>query len=180
MSKKKMDVEIITPDMQEARAVIDSAENEMANIGRLRLRGKSFKEISESMQIDHTEVKRLYNKFLDLNRKDWLKSKGRTITEINEAFRQRMLRAESHYQDCATVGNQGGAAVWHKLILETIHSYMEFLKDIGYVTQASVVEIDETLANQTGDPLLTLINEQKKYLQKRIVEESFKPKEETK
>lgn len=146
----------------------------LEEIGRQRLRGKYFTDIAKSLNLDSFNVKKLYAEFLDVSKGYWLKNKGKIVSELNEAFRQKMFNAEEAYRRCAEQNNSPGMAVWHKIMLETMQAYTTFLKDIGYINEATVMEIDDTLSKEDTDPLILLINEHKKYLQERMLKEPVK------
>jgi hypothetical protein len=163
MNPKKS--ELVPIEEQEKRLEL------LEEVGRQRLRGKYFTDIARNLNLDSFNVKKLYAEFLDVSKGYWLRNKGKIVSELNEAYRQKMFNAEEAYRSCAEQKNSPGMAVWHKIMLETIQAYTAFLKDIGYINEATVMEIDDTLSKQDTDPLLLLINEHKKYLSEKIQKE---------
>ncbi len=135
-------------------------------IGAAKLSGKKTTEIALKYKTSTAVVHNLYKKFLEMNKVEWLKQRGATVSEINMRYQKKMQDAEANYRKCEGYGldGQAGMALWTKIMCDIMKNYVEFLQKIGYIDQATSLRIDDSIKKEDKEPINLIVNEYKQYI----------------
>lgn len=136
-------------------------------IGSAKLSGKKTTELALKYGTSTAVVYDLYHRFLEMNKVDWLKQRGATVSEINMRYQKKMQDAEANYQICEQLGDfagQQGMALWTKIMCEVMKNYIEFLQKIGYIDQATALKIDDSIKKEDKEPIVMIVNEYRQYI----------------
>lgn len=120
--------------------------------GALRFRGLTFEDIGQQIGVSKSQACRYFEDFIESNQKEWLTNKGKTIAELNEQFRFRLAEAEKNYFKAKEKEDMSAAYSWNRTIIETLRTYIDFLKDCGYLNT-----IETTPTQDKNSPLQILI-----------------------
>lgn len=140
-------------------------------IGSAKLSGKKTTELAIKYNTSTSVVHDMYHKFLEMNKVDWLKQRGATVAEINMRYQKKMQDAEANYRVCQDMEAQQGMALWTKIMCDVMKNYVEFLQKIGYITEATSIEIDDSVKKEEKEPILLIVNQYRQYITEKAKEE---------
>ncbi len=145
-------------------------------IGAAKLSGKKTTEIALKYSTSTAVVHNLYKKFLEMNKVSWLSQRGATVSEINMRYQKKMQDAEANYRKCEGFGpdGQAGMALWTKIMCDIMKNYVEFLKSIGYIDQATALREDNSIKKEDKEPINLIVTEYKQYLITKMGENNEK------
>ncbi len=169
--KKETKGEIVPVEISEIDKIFGKTRQDerikMAEeIGAAKLSGKKTTEIALKYSTSTAVVHNLYKKFLEMNKVDWLKQRGATVSEINLRYQKKMQDAEANYRKCEGFGpdGQAGMALWTKIMCDVMKNYVEFLKSIGYIDQATSLREDNSIKKEDKEPINIIVNEYRQYI----------------
>lgn len=179
MSKRKEETkgELVPVTISEIDKIFGKHDQEKRiawaeEIGSAKLSGKKTTELALKYETSTAVVHDLYRRFLEMNKIDWLKLRGATVSEINLRYQKKMQDAEANYRKCEEVNAQQGMALWTKLMCEIIKNYVDFLKEIGYINEATALEIDDSIKKEDKEPIVMIVNEYRQYIKTRLVKDN--------
>lgn len=141
----------------------------MEQVAELRFKGASFQEIAGKLGLSKATASRYYTKYLDTHQREWFVTRRRTLAELTEKYKRKLSESEKNYEFAKSSGNEVAMAGWHKVSLETLKGYVDFLKDVGFINEDSVRQLSEILVEPTQKSALELlIEEHQKYLKETI------------
>ncbi len=136
-------------------------------IGSSKLSGKKTTYLALKYKTSTAVVHDLYRRFLEMNKVSWLKMRGATVSEINMRYQKKMQDAEANYRRCEEISGltgQQGMALWTKIMCDIMKNYVDFLKQIGYINQATALEIDDSIKKEDKEPINLIVNEYRQYI----------------
>lgn len=146
-------------------------------IGSAKLSGKKTTELALKYRTSTAVVHDLYRRFLEMNKVNWLKLRGSTVSEINLRYQKKMQDAEANYRKCeqmeGTVGQQG-MALWTKIMCDIMKNYVEFLQKIGYIDASTSLKIDDSIKKEDKEPINLIVNEYRQYIVTKMGGENAK------
>ena len=135
-----MELVAVSPDEPQPR--FSSMQEKMAirnKVAKLRLEGKTFDEIGQTVSMSERHVRRLYHEFLYFNNQDHAERRnllfGQLVhnMEYSIELANRQLAKELEKNDPKMI------LLWQKIRQESVKDYYQFLKDLGlsysWVTQ---------------------------------------------
>jgi len=134
-------------------------------VGRLRAMGFPFRAIGEQLKIGERTAGRYYEAWIEEHKKDWDKNKGNTFIKINEIFSRKIAEADKNYEKAKDSSDTNGMGGWHKLTIETVEKYMNFLKDCGFISPEA---LNPPISYEENEPLAVILKRQKEEILERF------------